>query len=388
MQRRLWWLFILSCTIISGCSQQYNIEEATTVYTAIQKSFLYSDVFSLIDTNPFVSTGIVRESLGLYSDASSDSISSDVELAITTDSSDTNKFSSIVFSGSLEDKIHSDIFNGSGTIYYISTGEQRYINRKDGYIDLGPGNTESFVIRMILDAITSQWMLIDDNELIRTDILAPIDGSQILHILGLIRNFVRQQGLFVPTSSSIAGLYPLTVSDSGSLNKQIQGLYALLWMNPTNVDISFTWSIQTFPEQRLVIQQVKDIHADREISGYLWIRYGSLLFKQDDTTRTIDRKERKWSIELQLSFKKQDSDTISISLIITPKNIANALWGLAYEWEMSFALSPQNILTFPIAGLYGIYIVNETQFSEPVRYILMSQLFGDEYGIARILESE
>ena len=64
------------------------------------------------------------------------------------------------------------------------------------------------------------------------------------------------------------------------------------------------------------------------------------------------------------------------------------MWGLAYEWEMSFALSPQNILTFPIAGLYGIYIVNETQFSEPVRYILMSQLFGDEYGIARILESE
>jgi|GEM_PF-3241974 len=55
---------------------------------------------------------------------------------------------------------------------------------------------------------------------------------------------------------------------------------------------------------------------------------------------------------------------------------------------MRLALSDNNILTFPIAGLYGIYIVDETQFLEPTRYILMSQLFGDEYGIARILESE
>jgi len=51
-----------------------------------------------MDENPFSASGIVRESLGLYSKTSSDILSSDIELALTTDSSTSNKFSSIVFS--------------------------------------------------------------------------------------------------------------------------------------------------------------------------------------------------------------------------------------------------------------------------------------------------
>ncbi len=379
---------MLSFVFIAGCGQQSSIDDAITVQTAIQKSFLYSDVFSFIDENPFSSSGVIRESLGLYSNTSSDILSSDVELAITTDSSNANKFSSVLFSGSLEDKIHGDVFNGSGTVYYVSTGTKKYINRQEWYADLWPGNTESFIVRMVLDSIRSQWMLIDDNELINSDLLAPIDGSKVLNILTWIRKIIRQEGLLIPSSSSIAGLYPLTVSNSGYINEQILWLYTAIERKISNVDMSFIGSIQTFPETKLVIQWFENIYDNRHVSGYIWVRNGSLLLKQEDSTRTIDRQERKKSIDLDISMKKNDKESFSLSLIVTPKSITNAIWWLAYEWEMRFALSANNIVAFPIAGLYGIYIVEETQFLEPTRYILMSQLFGDEYGIARILESE
>gem|GEM_PF-2211433 len=37
---------------------------------------------------------------------------------------------------------------------------------------------------MILDAVRSQWMLIDDGNLINTAFLSPIDGATVLNILG------------------------------------------------------------------------------------------------------------------------------------------------------------------------------------------------------------
>ena len=388
MKKRLWLLLIFSLVFLSGCGQKHNLEDALTVQTAIQKSFLYSDVFSLIDDNPFFSTGIIRESLGLYSNTSSDILSSDIELAFTTDSSIGNKFSSIIFSGSLEDKAHSDVFNGSWSVYYISTGEKQYINRQEWYIDMWEGNTESFVVRMILDAIRSQWMLIDDNNLINTDILSPIDGNTVLRILGWVKSIIGNELLFSPTSSSIAGLYPVTLSTSWDINTQIQELYAIMGKENNNVDMSFVGSIQTITEKRLVIENLHDINDTRQLSGYIWIRNGSLSLEQTSTIRTINRKESKKAIELNISINSIDKDPIALSATITPKSIANALWWFAYDWEISIALSSKNILTFPIAGLYGIYIVAETQFLEPTRYILMSQLFGDEYGIARILESE
>jgi hypothetical protein len=388
MQKLLSGLLVFSVVLLSGCWQQQSLDEATIVQTAIQKSFLYSEVFSFLDTNPFYSTGIIRESLGLYSNSSSETLSSNIEIAITTDNANTNTFSSIVFSGWLQDKIHNDVFNGSGTLYYISTGDQRYINIQEWYVDLWTGNTESFVIGMILDAIRSQWMLIDDNELIHTDILTPIDGSKVLDLLTWIRTLVRQEWLLIPRVSSISWLYPLTVSDSGSLNTQIQSLYTTLGKESSTVDVSFMGSIQTLPEPALVIQSLEDLYNNWQLSGYIWVRNGALTLNQENTIRTISWEEKKSSITLQLSIQNQDNDPISLDLVIEPKSIANAVWWLAYEWEISFALSANNILTFPIAGLYGIYIVNQTQFVEPVRYILMSQLFGDEYGIARILESE
>jgi len=388
MYKQLWWFFVFSLIFLSGCSQQYSVEDAIIVHTAIQKSFLYSDVFSLMDENPFSASGIVRESLGLYSKTSSDILSSDIELALTTDSSTSNKFSSIVFSWAIQDKAHSDVFNGSGSIHYISTGEKEYINRQEGYIDLWPGNTESFVVRMILDAVRSQWMLIDDGNLINTAFLSPIDGATVLNILGWIRDIVRKEGLLIPTSSSVAGLYPLVLSESGDMNAQIQWLYAMMGKEKSNIDLSFIGSIQTIPEAKLVIENFHDSNDNRSISGYIWVRNGSVILEQETNIRTIDRQERKWSVKLEVSMKQNNKEPIVLSIRITPKSIANALWWLAYEWEMRLALSDNNILTFPIAGLYGIYIVDETQFLEPTRYILMSQLFGDEYGIARILESE
>lgn len=388
MQKQLWLFLLFSFVFLAGCGQKPSIEDAITVQTAIQKSFLYSDVFSLIDQDPFSSSGIVRESLGLYSKASSDILSSDVELAITTDTLDANKFSSVLFSGSLEDKVHSDMFNGSGTIYYISTGSKKYINRQEWYADLWPGNTESFIVRMVLDSIRAQWMLIDDNELINSELLAPVDGSKLLDVLTWIRDIIRQENLLTPESSSVAGFYPLTISDSGYINDQIRWLYVIVEKEIPDVDISFIGSIQTFPEAKLVIEWFENIYDNRHISGYIWVRNGSLLLTQDDSARTIDRQERKKSMDLTISMKKNDSESFSLSLTVTPKSITNAIWWLAYEWELHFTLSANNILAFPIAGLYGIYIVDETQFFEPTRYILMSQLFGDEYGIARILESE
>lgn len=384
MQKRLWWLFVFSLMFLSGCGQQ-NIQDAVIVQTAIQKSFLYSDVFSLIDENPF-SSGIVRESLGLYSKTSSDTLSSDVELTFTTDNSSGSIFSSMVFSGALEDKEHSDIFNWSGTMNYIGLGAKEYINRQEGYIDLWPGNTESFIVRMVLDAIRAQWMLVDDSNLINTNLLSPIDGSAVLDVLRWIRNIVRQEWLLSLHTSSVAGLYPLTLS--GNIDTHIQSLYTIMGKSGSNVDMLLTASIQTIPEKRLVIEKLYDVNNNRQLSGYIWVKNGSLLLAQGGGTRAIDRQESKKSVDLQISVQHIDKDPIVISINITPKSIANAVWWLAYEWEIRFALSASNILTFPIAGLYGIYIVNETQFLEPTRYILMSQLFGDEYGIARILESE
>lgn len=387
MQKRLWWLLVLSLVLLSGCGQQ-NLEDATIVQTAVQKSFLYSDVFSFLDTNPFSSTGIIRESLGVYSNSSSETLSSDIEIAITTDNADTNTFSSIVFSGWLQDKIHNDVFYGSGTLYYISTGENRYINIQEWYVDLWTWNTESFVISMILDAIRSQWMLIDDNELIHTDLLTPIDGSKVLDVLTWIRTIVRQEWVLTPTTSSISWLYPLIVSDSGALNAQIQWLYNILGKQASIVDVSFLGSIQTLPEPKLVIESMEDLYDNWYLSGYIGVRNGTLTLSQENMIRTISRKENKRSIDMQISIQNQGNEPILVGLVIEPKSIANAVWWLAYEWKISLALSANKIITFPIAGLYGIYIVNQTQFVEPIRYILMSQLFGDEYGIARILESE
>jgi len=389
MQKRLWRLLVLSLIVLSGCGQQYNPEDAQTVQTAIQQSFLYSDVFSLIDNNPFVSPGVIRESLGLYSNTSSDDLSSEVEIALTTDTSNANTFSSIVFSGSLEDKVHADVFNGSGTVHYISLGSKKYINRYEWYIDLWAGNAESFIVRMILDSIRSQWMLIDDNELINSDILRPIDGSNILDMVAWIREIVRDETLFTPNTSSIPWLFPLTLSSSWDINSYIENLYTTIGKNSvSNADVSFVGSIQTIPEARLVIEILRDTNDSREISGYVWIRHGSLTLAHENKKRSINRTEKRRSVDLEISVIKDNKEQFFAAVTVTPKNIANAVWWLAYQWEFRFALSANNLITFPVAGLYGIYIVDRAQFFEPTRYILMSQLFGDEYGIARILESE
>jgi hypothetical protein len=389
MQKRLWRLLVLPLIVLSGCGQQYNPEDAQTVQTAIQQSFLYSDVFSLIDNNPFVSSGVIRESLGLYSNTSSDSLSTEVEIALTTDTSNANTFSSIVFSGSLEDKVHADVFNGSGTVHYISLGSKKYINRHEWYIDLWAGNAESFIVRMILDSIRSQWMLIDDNELINSDILRPIDGSNILDMVAWIRDIVRDETLFIPNTSSIPWLFPLTLSSSWDINSYVESLYTTIGKSSiSNADVSFVGSIQTIPEARLVIETLRDNNDSREISGYVWIRHGSLTLAHENKKRSINRTEKRRSVDLEVSVIKDNKEQFFAAVTVTPKNITNAIWWLAYQWEFRFALSANNLITFPVAGLYGIYIVDRTQFFEPTRYILMSQLFGDEYGIARILESE
>lgn len=387
MQKQLLFLCIFSVLVLSGCSQQSHIQDAQIVQTAIQQSFMYWNVFSLVDKNPFSDSGIVRESFGLYSNTVSDTIVSDIELAITTDSTGSTLFSSMVFSWYLEDISHDDIFTWSGTINSIILQDKQYINREDGYIDLWSWNAESFVVRILLDAIKAQWMLVDEDGLINTELLNPLNGSKIIGILHTIKNIVTDSWSMTPTPSSIAGLYPVAFNLSW-YTSHLASLYTLLDKDPSSIDLSLIGSIQTIPEPRLIIDNMEDRNSDRSMSGYVGVKYGYLMFDMTDHIWHINWQEKKNSVYLEIRIEDREKELVWLQLTITPKSLDNSLWSLAYEWDIRFALWSNNLITFPIAGLYGIYIVDATQFIEPTRYILMSQLFGDEYGIARILESQ
>ena len=122
---------MVSTLLLSGCgSSTTTVQDATQAYQALGNSLFSSHVFELLDSNPYVHTGIVRESFGLYSASDTDTVSSHIQLAAIIDTFNNNIQSSLEFSGAIEDKKNSDMLGGSGLVYYIKSGDKQYVNWK------------------------------------------------------------------------------------------------------------------------------------------------------------------------------------------------------------------------------------------------------------------
>ncbi len=390
------WKFLLlgllfSLAFVWWCGNTTTDQEGDIVYQTIQQSFLQSSVFSLF-TDAFTSqTWIIRESLWLYSQHDWADLFSDIimDISVYTDDKD-NGVSALQFSGVLADKQYDDIFSGSGLIYRIQSWSRNYMNRNTGYISLWEGSAESFIISTILDNIKNQRLLLDDNALVNIDWLSLPSRKWLFSFISTIKSSFSHSG-FMTIDTDNVGLFPAALGNSG-MYTIVEAAYDLFAEPHDDIILSFQGHIQTEPDPKLIIQRLYDVNSDWRIEWYIGIRHWDLVFNQESIMYGVSWEEKRNAIVIDIVSTVQWLDIFHLSVTITTQDIDHAIAGLWYEWEVSFAVGNINNnstnISFPIAGVYSIAIVDELLLSEPDNYILMSQLFGDEYGILRLLESE
>jgi hypothetical protein len=379
---------MLSVLVLTGCSNTSPDMAGQTIFDAIEESFLSSNVF----VYPSIETGAVRESWGLYSNTDTDQISTDLTIGLSIDTQDKDMFSSLTLSWILEDKEYSDIFASSWVIHYIKTGDNAYMKREDGYVSMGEGNTESFMVSMIIDSIRGQWLLMDDNALIDSSLLDLSAWSAIFAFTEQLKSIFSGDMVLV-AEKGVSDLYPTTLAHSGYMGDVFSSIYDIIGYEYTKpVTVALQWYIQKQPNPAWIIQQLMDSGNNVVIQGHIWIREGQLTIAQQDKQRKILREEKRNNVTIAITHTSNTITKRSTQLLVSHKKIADTLAARSYSWYVASSLpgaqEKENLLTFPIAGLYTIAIVDDAVFIEPTRYVLMSQLFGDEYGILSLLESE
>lgn len=387
-------LCMVGTLLLSGCGRSTTtVQDATQAYQALGNSLFSSHVFKLLDSDPYVQTGIVRESFGLYSESDTDTVWSTIQLGALIDTFDNNVQSSIQFSGSIQDKKNDDTIGGFGLIYSIKSGNKQYINRKSWTISLWANSAESILVQTMLQNISSQRLLLDDTSLIHTDSFQFGLRRNLPALTNALRVLFQHTGFIQFSPGNSADTYSLSVIDTTGMNDYFSWLYAIMGLAYTgSPSIVVQWYMDMASTPRFVIETLKDNNHNRSITGSLSETDGSLSFMQDGHTWMIQWTEKKQSLILDVSYYKWEVLISHLSTTIVPKIQEGDLFGLVYHGDMTMNISwktgVDSLLTFPIAGKYTIHIVDKTQFKEPLRYILMSQVFGDAYGIANLLEKK
>lgn len=387
-------MIFIVCISISWCAKNTgDITDALKVYEAVWSTIFSSSVMKQFSHDHFNTTGILRESFGLYSNVNNDDIFSSINLWAIVDTADNNTQSSLSISWMIQDKSNGDELSASGGIYYIMSGNKQYVYLSTGDVGLGQGNAEWLLVQMILNNIVGQWILLDDNWFINMDAISLPRRENFWILTNITKSFF-QDSWWLDFSYNIANnTYPIELTDKSLLIAYIQTVYNMLEItNDIAPNPVFIWHIQTQPTPRLVIENLEDAYNDWILSGSVWLREGVISISQWDDMWQVDWREKNKSIKFSITHRSLGEEIFFLSMSLIPQSIEGMLFGIWYDGFvrtniLSLAGEQTNI-TLPIAGLYTIHIVDSTQFAEPTRYLLMSQVFGDEYGIGKLLEAQ
>lgn len=390
---------LIVCVFVVGISLSWcaknngNVDDAIKVYTAIGDTLFSSSVMEAVRQDHFNTTGIVRESFWLYSKTSTEDLLSDIHLGVVTDTIENNSQSSLSISWTIQDKTNGDELSATWVVYYIMSGDRQYINLSTGHVWLWKGNAEWLLVQMILNNIIGQRMLLDDDWFINTDKFSFPQRENIWIIIDKTQKLAQTSWLVDFDYNSMSRNYTMRLSDTWLLKEYILSLYHMLDLGYSqDPKFIFQWYIQTNPSPRLIIENLEDVYADRVLTWSLWVRNGSLSLFEQTNNWTIKREEKKTSMQISISHDTLGENIYEVSLWLIPTSIDGMLLGISYNGSIKtniLNLDGQHTnISLPIAGLYTIHIVDSTQFAEPTRYLLMSQVFGDEYGIWKLLEDQ
>jgi hypothetical protein len=241
---------------------------------------------------------------------------------------------------------------------------------------------------MIVDSIREQRLLMDDNALIHKESFDVWFFRNVVSAVPVLKKLINTLPLTV-SNRPIGWIFPTSFSKESTI---LQQFYDIIGKSYDPLKVSMQSYIQEKPSPQLVIQEFKDELNGFNLKWYIWIREWSISFSNDISIWNIERKEKKNSIILTLSQIKENSLQWKTNITLRNSTVHEAIATIAYNGDLSIYIpwywSTQNMLTFPIAGLYSINMINGITINPPNRYVLMSQLFGDEYGILSLLESE
>lgn len=381
----------LVCIALSWCAKNTgNIQDAYKIYDAIGQTTFSSSVLQSLERDHFASSGIIRESFWLYSKSNTADLVTDIHMALINDSIQNNTQSSIQISWNIVDMTNKDTLSISGSAYYISSWDKQYINRATGYVWLWEWNAEWVLVDMILNNIAWQRMLLDDSWFLNVDSLSFSGRKSIGAAISQTKSLLYNSWLVDISYNTMDMTYPINIH-SWYLSSYIAWIYRLLGVEYNQTpEIISAWYIHK-DDTRLVIQNLEDVYQNWLLTWWIWLREWSLWLSTQSGDRLFAWQEKSQSAYINISQKVWWIESFALSVRIAPKWGDDAILAIGYDGILTIhmpILWDEKVLSLPIAGIYTIDIVDKTQFAEPTRYLLMSQVFGDEYGIANLLEEK
>ncbi len=393
MRKFLVCILALVVSIVSGCWEVIPDDRWQTVYDAVMQSFMFSDLFVSINSWHHEKHFATRESLGIYSNHSDTKLSIDASIVFSKDTMDNDTFSSIQLSGEFVDHIQNDILALSGTVYHIHADEKDFIQLNHPSIFMWENNAEWMLLSLIIGNIREQWLWVDANDLINLDFLSSLSLEDVLNIVSVLYDISMDYTDIISISQSPIGwVFPMYFDNTDRIQELVFRWYAYLgYFDYQEPDLKLQWYIQPGGSPAIVIQELSDVANWWKLDGSIGVRQWDISINFDTKNIAITWRERRNITDLTIQWYDDDTKRTELWLRISHRRQDSWL-SLSYDGVLSIALGPHALwhrVEVPIAWIYSLDALdNDISIALPTRYVLMSQLFGDEYGILSLLWSE
>lgn len=365
---------------LAGCSLGGKGDTAS--YADLATQFVQQNFSSPLFHSVIIASGqqFLRERLQLQIQGEDDTMSVQFLLRGQKDfpslsSSDT--MGSYLYDVDFLDKAENLPVRASGDVLYISQGGKEYLRTNTTAVDLGTGNAEGVMVQLIVDALSKKWLYIDKTGFIQTWMFSlPI--SKYLYTLPLGVNNLFANNLLQPWS------------------QEPNGTYNVEWTYDTwNTSMPFTASsgfafggalgvknaVPSFDLQRFVLGDWKGI-------GNVAGGKGNIVLQNADATYTIAWEDASYgAIDLVITYTESHVEHWKISGTLRQKSMNNGGLQWAIKGTISLLTSSASSHYIPLNFQANYALTNQSTIDirVPTNTLLISQFFGDEFGLWALL---
>lgn len=362
--------------LLSGCALWGK--DANVSYNDLRQQFLDENFSSPLFSKLLGWTwSWLRERIQLQIQWEDDVAGVQFSLRGQKDFSGSDAMGSYLYDLHFMDKVAHLPIDGSGDVLYISKNGKEYLRTNTTKIDMWTGNAEGVMVQLIVDALSKKWLNIDKPDFIQTRMFSlPIDMYMYDLPLWLHRLFA--WSFLSPWSQASNSTYSVDGSYDGwnqTMPIQTSSWFVFggsLWIKNTHT---------AFDLERFVLGWWKGI-------GNLSMGKGNFVLQSGNATYTIAWENGSYDavniiVNYVMGGAKQRQ--ITATLRQKPMNDGSLVW--AAKWTISVLLT--QAATRPTSlNFQATYSLNKQDIRPslvPTNALLISQFFGDEFGLGALL---
>lgn len=366
-----WLAITLSCIaiILTWCNKSQDTLTLESRKNNFGQTFANSQTLQVQTNN----TGNIREIAAILGNTNDPTVQGDIKIRYQKDSTGNSSISTNFFDIYLNDQQSKEILQWSGMIYNIHTADNKeFLRLNNAKRDMGENNAEGILVNIILDSVNNKWLLIDQTGFVQTENIVPNIYKRLNQWIQ-IKNILQKDTLILWEAKALNNGLNISLTESG-----LQSIQSIV---PGSQKPILEASMQNNIATLIIHQrQLNNGTIQWRLKGNNWY----ISYTNNDWNYIYKRVEQNFgTIEFEVSL--QQDKTVKR----TSKGEIRKKWnGTQESWIVKWSIqAPIELLGFTqnininIQWLYTLENIQNVSIIAPRQYILMSQFFGDDYGI-------